>query len=399
MRRLALLAALALGCAHAPEAPRGPVLTFYTSLGQAEWVVLRREVFAPFERAHGCTVRAFEVASSDMPRKLDALRRGGHMDVDVIGQDNMALAVLVARGLVDDLTDLEPTIPRETSPALRALGVFGGRRYFMPYRPNVEIAFYHAGHLARHGLKPPRTWPELLAVARALRAAEGVGRVAIKADGSGGTTVHLFDFIHAAGGDPMALDDAGSRTAFRFLRELWPFLSPESRRADVNTMNQFLATESVYLGQNWPFAIEVLVRQGEKAEIRAYPGWRGPVREAHTLGGEVLGIPKGAPHRALAAAFIAHVESQAAQRALVRELGWPPMREDAYAAVAPWQAPFFAAVRVAMKAAIARPNVRHWEAVDKALNAAFREIVVEGADVDATLRARAADLRAARVKG
>ena len=47
-------------------------------------------------------------------------------------------------------------------PALRAAGIFGGQRYFVPFRPNVQIAYYNADKFAEYGLQPPRTWPELL---------------------------------------------------------------------------------------------------------------------------------------------------------------------------------------------------------------------------------------------
>ncbi|MFN3430812.1 MAG: extracellular solute-binding protein, partial [Candidatus Sericytochromatia bacterium] len=184
------------------------------------------------------------------------------------------------------------------------------------------------------------------------------------------------------------------------LRELWPYLSPESRRADFNTMNQFLAMESVYIGQNWPFGIEVIVNQGEKKDIKAYHGWRGPVREAHTLGGEVFGIPKGAPNKEMALKFIGYIQSREVQTKLVQKLAWPSMRTDSYAEVPAWQKPYFEAVKEALQHAVARPNVPYWEDFDKSINMAFREIVVEGRDVQVTLDKYAAVLdEARRLKG
>lgn len=406
MRRLALALLVALaGCAKpaeepspAPVAGDKPVLTFYTALGQAEWQVLRQQIFPGFEREAGCVVNAIDVASGDMARKLHALRQGGAMDVDVIGQDNMALWQLVQQDLMEDLTPHEKSIPAETIDALIDVGRFGGKLYFLPYRPNVEIAYYNAAYLGKHRLNPPRDWDELLAVSKALHEREGIGRVAIKADGTAGATVHYFDFINAAGGDPLALNDAGCKRAFAYLKQLWPHLSPESRRADYNTMNQFLAMESVYLGRNWPFGIEVVVRQGEKTDVLAYHGWRGPVREAHTLGGEVFGIPKGAPHKELALKFVGYMQSKPVQAKLMAALAWPPMREDAYAEVAGWQKPYFEAVKEALAHAVARPNVPYWEDFDKAINLAAREIFLEDKPVDATLDRWAAELAAAKAR-
>lgn len=403
-RFLLALALLAAGCARAEEpGPAAspvtgdrPVLTFYTALGQAEWKVMREEVVPPFEQAQNCVVRSINVESGEMARKLNALNQGGAMDVDVIGQDNMALWQLVQQDLLEDLTPYEKAIPPETIDALVDVGRFGGKLYFMPYRPNVEIAYYNETYLKKNGVTPPEDWDQLYEAAKTLYQREGVGRVAIKADGTAGATVHYFDFINAAGGDPMALNDAGCKRAFAYLQQLWPFLSPESRRADFNTMNQFLAMESVYLGRNWPFGIEVIVNQGEKQDIKAYHGWRGPVREAHTLGGEVLGIPKGAPHKDLALKFVAHMQSKDTQALLVRRLAWPPMREDAYGEVPAWQKPYFAAVKEALAHAVARPNVPYWEDFDKAINLAAREIFLDRADVNATLDKYAAILEEAK---
>lgn len=404
---LSLLCLATLGCARGEEKATEPapvvagdktVLTFYTALGQAEWKVMREEVIPPFEKAQNCVVRSINVESGEMGRKLDALRQGDAMDVDVIGQDNMALWLLVQQGLMEDLTPYQASIPPETIDALVDVGRFDGKLYFMPYRPNVEIAYYNETYLGKHGLTPPEDWDQLKAVAKTLYEKEGVGRVAIKADGTAGATVHYFDFINAAGGDPMKLNDAGCRTAFSYLQGLWPYISPESRRADFNTMNQFIAMESVYLGRNWPFGIEVIVNQGEKKDVKAYHGWRGPVREAHTLGGEVLGIPKGAPHKDLALKFVAHMQSKATQTTLVKRLAWPPMREDAYTDVPDWQKPYFAAVREALTHAVARPNVPYWEDFDKAINLAAREILQDRADVGKTLDKYAAVLEAARAR-
>ena len=374
----------------------GTVLTFYTSLGQSEWKIMREEVSPDFDKPHDCKINAIEVESADLPRKLESLRQADRMDVDVFGQDNMALWSLVQADLVEDLTPYESQIPNATIPALVEVGRFDGKLRFMPYRPNVEIAFYNATYFGKHGLKPPGDWDELMTVAKTLYEKEGVGRVAIKADGTDAATVHLFDFMNSAGGEPMSLNDAGCIQAYQYLKDLWPYLSPESRRADFNTMNQFLAMESVYLGQNWPYGIEVIVNQGEKTDVKAYHGWRGPVREAHTLGGEVLGIPKGAPHKELALKFISYIESKPVQSRLVQKAAWPSMRTDAYGAVADWQKPYFAAVNEALAQTIARPNVPYWEDFDRAANQAFREIVVKRGDVKPILDKYAAELAKAK---
>lgn len=84
-----------------------------------------------------------------------------------------------------------------------------------------------------------------------------------------------------------------SVTVATFLKELYPYLSPDARLADWNTMDRFLANESVYQGMNWPFGIRFFVKELGKTEIKAYHGWAGPVKESHVLGGRCWGCPKG----------------------------------------------------------------------------------------------------------
>jgi trehalose transport system substrate-binding protein len=313
------------------------------------------------------------------------MHRARRMEVDLITQDVLQLAPLVNAGVMEDLSAYREAIPTTAMPHLGEVGTFDGATYFMPYRPNVQIAYYHEEKFKAYELHPPQTWRELLAVARRFYEAEGVGRVLVQGTLSPNTTTQVIESIWAAGGDPLVLNDQGSVQAWTFLQQLAPYLSPETRRADWNTANAFLATESVYLARNWPFGIHLLVQEAGKTQIKAYHGWRGPVREAHVLGGEVIGIPKGAHQRELALEFMQYLMSKPVQEALVSSLGWPSFRSDAYGNIQAWQAPYFAAVQEALTLAHPRPQLSHWGRFDRALTGAFREIVYEGQPVQATL--------------
>ena len=354
-------------------------------LAEEEWQVMREHIFPAFEKEYNVKVEAYQAEAQDTEKILEARVRAKRMDIDLIAQDNMRLATLVDRGLVEDLSDYRSLIPTTVYPSLIEVGEFNGKLYFLPYRPNVEIAFYNAAKFRQYGLEVPTTWDELLAVAKFFYEKEGVGRVAIKADLSPCTATHLFDFCRSAGGDPVVLNDQGCFEAFMFLQKLWPYLSPDSKTANWNFMNTHIATESVYLGQNWPFGMNVIVRDGGKKEVLAYNGWRGPVKESHVLGGEVIGIPKGAPNKALAIEFAKYLMSREVQEKLTIYNGWPAVRSDAYGQVADWQKPYFEAINKVLAHAEARPNLLYYGAVEKALNEAFRECVIEGEPVKPTL--------------
>lgn len=387
---VAMLATLSGASMAAPKR----TLSVMMGLGEEEWRVMRQYVFPKFEEMYGCEIKAYQVEAQDTVRKLEAMHKAGKMEIDIITQDNMQLAVLVDKGLVEDLSAYRSMIPKTVIPALIPVGEFDGKLYFMPYRPNVEIVYYNEAKFKQYGLNPPRTWDELLKVAKFLKEKEGIGRVAIKATLDANTTCHLFDFIKQAGGDPLVLNDAGCVKAFTFLQELWPYLSPDSKLANWNTMNSYIATESVYLGANWPFGVNVIVKDGGKKEIKCYSGWTGPVRESHVLGGEVIGIPVGSPNKDLAIKFMEYLMSKEVQEILVAKMAWPSCRSDAYGQVEEWQKPYFAAVNEALKHAEPRPNIVYWADFEKILLNAFREIVMEGKAVKPTLDKYAAQLAA-----
>jgi trehalose transport system substrate-binding protein len=380
MLLLGVVCLLMMGCAGAATE-----LSVMMGLGEIEWQTMRERIFPPFEQQHGVTIRSIQAEAADAVKKLVAMHRAGRMQVDLITQDVLLLRPLVDAGMMADLSAYQRDIPPTALPQLAEVGTFDGAIYFMPYRPNVQIAYYHETKFAAYGLQPPRTWDELLAVAQRFKAEEGIGRVLLQGTLDLNTATQVVEFIWAAGGDPLVLNDQGSVQAFAFLQQLAPFLALETRRANWNTTNTFLATESVYLARNWPFGVHLLVQQARKTQIKAYPGWPGPVREAHVLGGEVIGIPKGAPHPDLALALMRYLMSKPVQESLVSALGWPSLRSDAYGTIEPWQTPYFVAVQEALSHARPRPQVPNWAEVDRALSGAFREIVYEGQPVQAAL--------------
>jgi trehalose transport system substrate-binding protein len=154
----------------------------------------------------------------------------------------------------------------------------------------------------------------------------------------------------------------------------------------------------VYLGQNWPFGVNVIVQQDGRKDVQSYSGWAGPSGEFHVLGGEVIGIPKGSPNKAAALVFAQYLMSKPTQELLTRELAWPAVRSDAYGTVAEWQRPYFESVKQSMEHAKARPNVVYWGDVQRIMGDAWTEVVAGGAAVKPALDKYQAQLEAAKQK-
>lgn len=370
-----LLTGLMLALGVSPASAADSILTATMHLADAEWRVIRQEVLPPFEKACGCRVRAIDVPAEVLTQRLKAMRAAGRMEIDLIAQDNMRLQELVEAGLVQALDEREASLDASVLPVLAVEGIIGGRRYFLPFRPNVQIAYYNAEKFEAYGLNPPRTWQELLRAARTFKEKEGIGRVLFQAVGGASTTTQLYEWIVSAGGDPLDFAHPGTLATFRFLEELAPYLSPESRRAESDTTNDALAQEAAYLAQNWPFGIRLLIQDYSKRNIRTYSGWTGPVREAHVIGGDVLGIPVGAAHRELALRLIRHLQSREVQEILATGLGWPTIRDDAKGAVEAWLRPHVAAVQAALRHGIFRATVPYWAEYERIASEAAERIL------------------------
>jgi trehalose transport system substrate-binding protein len=353
-------------------------------LSESEWELMRQEVLPAFQQKTGIKVKAIELKQENLINKLTAEVESGNQTIDMFSQDVNNLASLVTRGLVEDLSKYKNELPDQVISGMVEASTFDEKLLFLPFRPNVEIAFYNQKKFDKYGLEVPETWDELLKVAKTLKEKTGQGRVAIKANLQGDNILHMFDYIRAAGGDPYVLNDEGSIKAFKFMQKLYPYLSEQSSTANWDTMNKYLAKDSVYLGQNWPFYIPEFHKQG-KDEIKAYSGWSGPVKESHVLGGSVIGIPKGSEKVEEAVEFAKFLMSKPVQELLVSELAWPAVRSDAYGLVEGYQEPYFKAIKKALKKAEPRGNKPYWGEAQDIYITAFQKAVVNGEDVEKTL--------------
>lgn len=384
MRKILLLPVLAIALLTGCGA-RQDKLKVAMSLTEDEWKVMREKVIPAFEKKEKIAVEAVQVEASDLPQLLEAMDRAGSMQIDLFAQDNMQLALLTSKNLVEDLSTYENIIPRTVPRALVSNLRTGDRLYFMPYRPNVQITYYNKAKFDKYGLKPPRNWDELLAVAKKFKQKEKTGKVLFQAWGGSPTATQLYEWIVSAGGDPFKFNDRGCVRTFTFIQKLWPYLSPDSRRAKFDNTNEYLERESAYLAQNWSSGFSELVKNKRNSDKKTYSGFRGPRRYAHVIGGEVLGIPKGTRKTQQALLFIKHLQSKEIQEIFVSELGWLSIRTDAYSQADPRMKPHYGSVMKAMQSGVLRRNSANWGEYEKLINEAFVKIAVRGEPVRPTL--------------
>jgi ABC-type glycerol-3-phosphate transport system substrate-binding protein len=141
------------------------------------------------------------------------------------------------------------------------------------------------------------------------------------------------------------------------------------------------------MATNWPFTTAELADADILNKFDVYEGWSGPVRAAHVIGGEVLGIPTGVTgkEKEAALALAQFLVSKDAQTELVSKNSWPAVRSDALGEVPADQKTTFDAIQAALADGWYRPNVVYWPDVEAAMNDAVSRIIYDGEDAASVL--------------
>jgi trehalose transport system substrate-binding protein len=397
---VAVIALFATACSNksetgATESPSGDLagttITFSVSLAESE-VGPVQEVLNMFKQKTGVNVKLTSVTAQDMPQKLQVEVNSGNHTIQLFAQDNLALAILVDKDLVEDLSDVQ--IPDGVTPALIP-DRFDGKQYFLPFRPNVRVTYVNKDRFASAGISPPTTTDEYKTVAEKLKAAAGgQGKVTLSlADqpDTGPLGVTMSEWIVSFGGNPLIMNDQGTQDAITFLQGLWKegVFAKESLQAKYDTEVNYLQGETSWFGTNWPFTTAELDKTGILDKFDVYQGWTGPVRAAHVVGGDVLGIPKGVSGKEKEAAIelAKFLVSQEAQTVFVSKNSWPSVRSDSLSEVPESQKQTFDAITQDLANGWYRPNVVYWSDVESAMDDVLHDAIVGGEDVKTVLDA------------
>lgn len=388
-RAIVLLSAAALlaPACTAPETgeEEGASITFNVSLAEEEQAGMQ-EVIDAFSQDAGIEVTLSNVASENMPQKLQSEVDSGNNTIHLISMDNNALPALVDPGLVQDVGDVE--IPSEVNEATIP-AQFEGTTYFLPFRPNVRVAYANTQQLEQTGVAPPQTVEEYRAMAETFAQETGQPRVTVSLAEGTSAPVVISEWILAFGGDPVILNDQGSVEAMTFLQQMWndELLAEESLQAEFDTEIDNLRGETAYYAQNWPFTSSIFAEEGVLELFTVDHGWAGPAGEFHVIGGDVLGIPTGVEggQRDAAVQLAEFLMGQEAQSILAETNAWPSIRDDATQEVPAELEGTFAAVQEALANGWYRPSVSYWPDVEEAMNEVVRRILQGGEDPQTVL--------------
>jgi trehalose transport system substrate-binding protein len=369
------------------EAPEVEEITFVTQVSEAEEAAIE-ELAALFETQTGTKVNVQFMQATDMQALLQSQVESGNIQVDVMAQDNLRMEPFVRLNLIEDLSSLESDIDPAVFEGLIEGGKFDGNLFFVPYRTNVQLAYYRTDIFDELGLAPPASWEDFQAACEAFLDRDGEPRCLFKGafDPTAVNPTQMWEWIVSAGGDPLILNDPGTVAAYEFLQGLQQdgLLHQDSAIAKWDTSNESFARGDAYLMQNWPFGIGVIKDLG-LTDFVAYHGFPGPEREAHVVGGEVLAVVKDTPRKSAAWEFIKFLESVEAQEILASENGWPNVRGDALGQIPEERLAEFEAINDALEFGILRPNISYMEDLLVIMIEAYDRIVNSGEDAQPVL--------------
>jgi trehalose transport system substrate-binding protein len=382
-----LILALVASACGAPETTEGegPLsgtsITFNVSLAEEEQEGIQ-QVLDAFSQQTGAEVKVSNVPAEDIPNRLQVDVDAGRNTIHLISFDNNTLATLVDGELVQPLDEVE--IPSEVNEALIP-ATFDGTQYFLPFRPNVRVAYLNAVSTEGTGVsQPPATFDEYRSMAESFMQETGQPRVTVSLAPGSSAPVVVSEWILAFGGNPVVLNDEGSVEAMTELQSMWEdgLLARESLQGEFDTEVDYLRGETAFYAQNWPFTSSIFQDEGVLNLFHIDNGWAGPDGEFHVIGGDVLAIPTGVEgeQREGAIELSKFLMGQEAQSILAEVNAWPSIRDDAVGNVPPELQPTFDAVQEALGNGWYRPSVSYWPDVQTAMDEVVRRILQEGED-------------------
>ena len=250
-----LLILTAMLTADARVWAQGKSLTLSMLAGYKEDVL--RASLPEFEKKTGIKVVVDAAPFGDLYKKqLLSLSTGGgrydvlFMDEPWIPPLSEFLLPLNERMKTLDLADFIPTTV--------AAGAFQGTQYAVPVDPNVQILVYRKDLFDQRGLKPPATWDELLAAAKAFHdpAKEKYG-IALTASSDIQTALYMLLAMWSYGAELVdatgrgSLNSAAGRKGGEVFLELLKFAPPNVRSYNFADVNKAIQLGHAVMAIQW----------------------------------------------------------------------------------------------------------------------------------------------------
>lgn len=277
-------------------------------------------------------------------------------------------------------------------------GFVKGNYYAMALNTNTKILFYNEQALADAGIAVPTTMDELYAAAAKLSGTNANGQQVWGLNEPALSGWNVLPYIWSNGG-AITNDDYTKATGYLNSEAT---VATVKKFADMYKDGQFTGFNSgdIPMTDGFGTGRYMMLLEGpwKTAEMDgAYPDFKygtsdmpaGAAGSHSVLGGEDIAMFKGADSEG-AWLFMKFMTSEFAQEEMAK-CGQIPVNKTALESTTVKEAPF-APFLSAITTAVARPPVAAWSEIDNLLSVAVTDIIVNGADAQATMDALAAQV-------
>ena len=154
-----------------------------------------------FEKLTGIKIKFIELESSDMVPRVTAAMMAEQVEPDIIQAAGEEMASYTMRGWLADITGLWDESMYQHSPrGFWESSLIKGKLYGVPHVTRVMVMHYRPSILKAAGVEPPKTWDELVEVAKKLTKPPNQYGWAFTAKDQLTTTKYMLSFLYARKG-------------------------------------------------------------------------------------------------------------------------------------------------------------------------------------------------------
>ncbi|MDR6819931.1 ABC-type glycerol-3-phosphate transport system substrate-binding protein [Neorhizobium sp. 2083] len=361
-----------------------------------------REIVAKFEKANPDVKVKLEITTSDgLPQRvLTALQSGAapevidvqHAWINGYAQNDLVLPV------DDVLKDRDDYIP-----AALDYATWNNKLWGIPYRIETHAIIYNKGAFKDAGLdpnKPPQTWDELVAAAKALSKGKMSGFGITGGGEMGNTIFRSLPFIWMNGGDMISADgkkalvnQPAAVAAVKFYTDFFKNKqAPASTlENDGTALRRLFIAETVAAYQSGQFDIASIKKENPKIDIGVmqipHPADK---KTAALLGGWSFVIPKSAKNPTDAKKLVGFLAEAENQGALTDTF---PARKSAMS-LPRFSDPILTVFKEMLPYGRAVPNNKNWVQITQAYFDGIQRILLGDEDVQKSMDGAAKDIQA-----
>jgi multiple sugar transport system substrate-binding protein len=303
---------------------------------------------AEFKKTHpGVDIEYQTVSFTEIGQKIIAATAAGSPP-DIVHLDDFGASVLSAQGMLDPAGDVVDSIGKsDYFPIPLKAVTFSDKVWGVPFSNGFNLLWYRKDLYEKNGLKPPKTWGELLENVKKLHGnLPDVGQmygIALALNNSNHTNDTIQNFMWSNGASvldkdgKLAIGSPEAVEAYKYMAELFKYAPPGvAQYGNLEVMNAFATGKVAHT--NYPARIVLQIirtnpKLADSVGVVLIPKGPSPkARYAATLYSKAWGFPKGAKNTAVAKEFVKFLETGEREVRWLNSVPvhyWPPRKSTA----------------------------------------------------------------------